>query len=1027
MGTAIMIPLNLGSELKDQNGQFTVTPDGQRLKVATHKLSSKSTIVPTEFTVKGTTPSGKPRLFVCAICTRAFARQEHLKRHERSHTKEKPFSCNICQRKFSRRDLLLRHSTKLHAGAADAVPRLRRRSVRARPAVKKQQQDKYHRQEAANGQQLVSDTSSADMNGAIDPELPYDSIDSLLHSRVDELQFPTNTMHRRASFSAMGGHNYAVADPEQNASQMVEFSTPQTAAKEGGFVPPFTLDDKPEEPSGYSFYDMPSHNYGTLFTHVNDPSRTLLSVTSSVVESSDGLDPKPDKRQSPPRSAQSRPKQVMSHEKVKSWQQTLFNQDINYLETITDLNVSKQFNVPQGYSFYGDEFSSLSSNATISPSLLDPHLDGRANSVNSSPAPNDSIASFLGPEASKRCSHASLFGPILRKQIFQTLSQYPFLGVSSPAIPKNETMNNYVDQFKFHFLNHFSFIHGSLLNEHSLLNSTIADIEPEFIRDSNLVTNVKHSFVCLPLLIATLGAVVSNNPRDAANLCEASRRCIHVYLESRKQLHLADSGSSTASPLWLIQALTLSVIYGLFADEDTTLNVVMRQVNALCSMIKASNLNEVSPSKVVDFNKFVRYESTVRTIHIVLHVTTLLCSLYNITPSLRLEDLRINLPCATVLWECTDTKQFVELHQEFEFKTQPFRETLQHLAANASPTYFTDHHISDFALVCLQNGYHQMHYYGQNLYDVVHRWDSMLSQYDTESNIHVNDSRVLNRYMLMKMNPVVDLRAVKEAIWLKDTVQANNQYYRNFLASDDKLKDINFQRGLLELVNNSVEILKLVYFNRDSTLVGSINPLSTNSSEMAKLADLADLGDDISNVNVNIGHKLSIDSQCLFDVFLVLSLYASTFEKMFRDKLNNQGLSSFSLLQHLELSSLVFNKESSQDDSHYMSMYKYYLRLFKVYSNLEEFLKVNYDYQDFEGEFCSLTITNLIKESANCVTADRDLITSELIQFKLPYRFLKLASFMHNYFYDKQFKFGVFRQLGEILFHMKIYLEGKEA
>ena len=33
-------------------------------------------------------PSGKPRLFVCQVCTRAFARLEHLRRHERSHTKE---------------------------------------------------------------------------------------------------------------------------------------------------------------------------------------------------------------------------------------------------------------------------------------------------------------------------------------------------------------------------------------------------------------------------------------------------------------------------------------------------------------------------------------------------------------------------------------------------------------------------------------------------------------------------------------------------------------------------------------------------------------------------------------------------------------------------------------------------------------------------------------------------------------------------------------------------------------------------
>ncbi|POS86145.1 hypothetical protein EPUL_002661 [Erysiphe pulchra] len=56
----------------------------------------------------------KPRPHVCGTCQRCFARLEHLKRHERSHTKEKPFECPECLRCFARRDLLLRHQQKLH-------------------------------------------------------------------------------------------------------------------------------------------------------------------------------------------------------------------------------------------------------------------------------------------------------------------------------------------------------------------------------------------------------------------------------------------------------------------------------------------------------------------------------------------------------------------------------------------------------------------------------------------------------------------------------------------------------------------------------------------------------------------------------------------------------------------------------------------------------------------------------------------------------------------------------------------------
>lgn len=51
----------------------------------------------------------KDKEFKCSYCSKTFDRRDVLNDHIRNHTGEKPFECNICKKKFTRGFVLLRH------------------------------------------------------------------------------------------------------------------------------------------------------------------------------------------------------------------------------------------------------------------------------------------------------------------------------------------------------------------------------------------------------------------------------------------------------------------------------------------------------------------------------------------------------------------------------------------------------------------------------------------------------------------------------------------------------------------------------------------------------------------------------------------------------------------------------------------------------------------------------------------------------------------------------------------------------
>lgn len=1306
------------------------------------KLSLKGSI-PLKFTSGGTTPSGKPRLHVCDVCTRAFARQEHLRRHQLSHTKEKPFSCSICQRKFSRRDLLLRHSTKLHGGAADVKRVTKRRSNSKNVSFEQQSSNgkssvlfsslsadplseasTAHSASAsvfsgnaknenvsfkAKGPASISRESSGQLQHTL-PPLVEDKVNNTAGG-VQIRPAAPQAENRRASFSAMSGVNYSTSNMESHYATEAEFSTPQyysmlddlknvDPVHEPGeeYVDQWLLNQPDQQHqrhqqhnadqsyAGYSFYndidvqayeEIPEILSGTNqspkpkllseqmsklkvdrrtsyhsmesqidpktknvsqavqhiksefgdippispiggppppATHSQTPKKQNVNSSSPEYWRSMGVNgllsglynsyktPTNPNTTNVDKSSSSNPNSNDHFEtdpfmnddeldhRVKAWQDTLFNQPISQFERLNDMHVSNTYGIPQGYSFYGEYESSSSqigppknhdSEATISPSLLDsPSLNSTGHMFSEpqvhtrrrSRAPSKFEDEFN--EHTFDClSHVYLFTSKTRIRIDEALEEYPYTGVPSPVIPNDEMLNHYVDQFINKFLNHHPFIHKAALNEYSLITnaihdikkttisiedaervrrgqSTSADIEPgvKIIRDETFNVNFRASLVCLPFLVTTIGAIVSNKKDDAASLYEASRRCIHVYLETRRKLQTVEvfplddnqstSSSNTAaslssSPLWLIQSLALSVIYGLFADEEVSLSVIIRQVEALNTLLKSSGLNstQYKPKFDHNFNEFIKYESTIRTIHMVFHVSTLLSALYNITPSITVADMLIDLPCSSSIWECYTSEDYTQMIESFDFRSRKFNDALRHLllldfnyyssmhgdgdvemnSSVANPaTFLFEWHISEFGLVCIQNALHQMVYFLKlgnskiiskaigfettlgrtfitnldQLKIIGNNWSKMVRQcqlFNDASEVF-NDSLVLDHYLNLKLNSISNLNKIKESVWLKSYQGVNENYLKFFNFGETELRDITYQQELTNLIGNAIDILKLMFFKHDASLMGSISQKAElKNSTLDQLDNMFnDLNEtfndmDFNVINLNVFHKLSLDSQILFDVMLVIVKFLINFENVYKRRLKFNHYSSFTFLD--DDATRISNNHN--DDHFHKVLFKFYIKFFKIYLNLEQFMKINYNYEDFEtdqpisgnpyssvdmlrarglvpayGNFDYDHHDDLAAEHDNmneiekllakskqkyvdsgqwmgdavkqyAGLSDIELIMNELIGFRLPYKLLKVGGFLYGFIYDKNFKFVNFRHLSDVLFHLRIFLESK--
>ena len=112
---------------------------GQHLDVSGLDVEQGMDPDPRMFAVDGRAGGGAGgKSFVCPLfsCGRLFKRMEHLRRHVRTHTMERPFACSTCGKRFSRSDNLAQH-VRTHGRAS---------SVSGGPSGSLQQQQQQQQQ-----------------------------------------------------------------------------------------------------------------------------------------------------------------------------------------------------------------------------------------------------------------------------------------------------------------------------------------------------------------------------------------------------------------------------------------------------------------------------------------------------------------------------------------------------------------------------------------------------------------------------------------------------------------------------------------------------------------------------------------------------------------------------------------------------------------------------------------------------------------------------------------------------------------
>ncbi|KAL8712136.1 MAG: hypothetical protein Q9220_003570 [cf. Caloplaca sp. 1 TL-2023] len=323
-------------------------------------------------------------------------------------------------------------------------------------------------------------------------------------------------------------------------------------------------------------------------------------------------------------------------------------------------------------------------------------------------ATRQAILASLAQPSAFNYSHVKTSHPAVSSPLSPALATRQSSGNNIP-LPSTYDLQRYIAAYVKFFHPHLPFLHVPSLSFDA----------PEFgegVRSSSGLAgfnqlNVAGGAGSLILSMAAIGAFYEYDKATSKDLFELAKRMIHIYLEERRQAAksatvngstMSFESSAQPTPLWLVQAMLLNVIYGHNCGDKTAAGIATTHCASLISLARAAGLTgplsdsamQYVPMQRPDFSvtddiqmdgeglgsdqwshqqrylpndiyadwqRWKTAEERKRTLYTVFILSSLLVSAYNHAPALVNSEVHLDLPCDEELWAAETAEAWLAL------------------------------------------------------------------------------------------------------------------------------------------------------------------------------------------------------------------------------------------------------------------------------------------------------------------------------------------------------------------------------